>query len=70
MIYLLFDELLPQIYKDVDQHETANYAIIIGAILMFAFECGWWVRKAAPYDGSYQRTFENGSKDDIILSSK
>jgi len=36
MIYLLFDELLPQIYKDVDQHET-NYAIIIGAILMFAF---------------------------------
>lgn len=36
MLYLLFDELLPQIYKDADQHQT-NFSIIIGALAMLLF---------------------------------
>ncbi|MEG0379211.1 MAG: ZIP family metal transporter [Eubacterium sp.] len=33
MIYLVFDELLPTIYKDEEQHHV-NYAIIIGVLAM------------------------------------
>lgn len=33
MLYLLFDELLPKIYHDADQHRV-NFAILIGVIAM------------------------------------
>lgn len=36
MLYLVFDELLPKIYQEEEQHHV-NYAIILGAVLMFLF---------------------------------
>ncbi|MEF9918015.1 MAG: hypothetical protein RR790_01960, partial [Eubacterium sp.] len=33
MIYLVFDELLPKIYHDEEQHHV-NYAIVIGILMM------------------------------------
>lgn len=36
MLYLLFDELLPGIYREEDQHHI-NYAILAGALVMLLF---------------------------------
>lgn len=36
MLYLVFDELLPSIYKDSERHHV-NYMIILGVLLMFFF---------------------------------
>ena len=36
MLYLVFDELLPKIYQDEEQHHV-NYMIILGVLLMYVF---------------------------------
>ena len=36
MLYLVFDELLPKIYQDEEQHHV-NYKIILGVLLMYVF---------------------------------
>ncbi len=36
MLYLVFDELLPKIYQEEEQHHV-NYAVMAGAVLMFLF---------------------------------
>ncbi len=36
MLYLVFDELLPKVYREEDQH-SVNYTVIFGILVMLAF---------------------------------
>ncbi|MDO4287905.1 MAG: ZIP family metal transporter [Eubacterium sp.] len=36
MVYLVFDELLPKVYREEDQH-AVNYTVILGILAMLAF---------------------------------